>query len=236
MKKVAVLQSNYLPWKGYFDIIHDVDLFLFYDEVQYTKHDWRNRNKIKTKDGIQWLTIPVGPKENYCIAEIQLTCLQKWQKKHWDRLRHVYANAPFFHLYKDFFEDVYLGRQWQYLYELNRYLITNISKFLKIETTFADSRSFPSIGKKHLKLLQIVEQSEAEVYITGPGTKDYLIVDDYAKKNIKVVFKDYQGYPEYHQAFGKFVHEVSIVDLLFNTGSDAPYYIWKWRDQLSKQK
>ena len=116
MTRVAICQSNYLPWKGYFDLIHDVDVFVFYDDVQYTKNDWRNRNKIKTPQGVQWLTIPVG---NHCHCRICDVKLQDsyWQKQHWKTLVQRYGKALHFEVYREFLEDVYLRRQWASLSE-----------------------------------------------------------------------------------------------------------------------
>src|ERR1700681_1938553 len=104
-KRVAILQSNYIPWKGYFDIIHDVDLFVFYDDVQYTKNDWRNRNKIKTPQGTQWITIPVGTNEHRLICEVEIRDTS-WQKKHWKMLQQNYAKAPYFHVFEPFLDYV----------------------------------------------------------------------------------------------------------------------------------
>src|SRR5690349_15770355 len=109
--RVAVIQSNYIPWKGYFDIIHDVDVFIFYDDLQYTKNDWRNRNQIKSSYGLQWLTIPVGQRSDRLICDVQIAD-SGWQKKHWEKLRHSYARAPFFSRYAPFLEDIYLDAHW----------------------------------------------------------------------------------------------------------------------------
>src|SRR5258706_8963894 len=126
-KAVAVLQSNYLPWKGYFDIIHDADLFIFYDDVQYTKNDWRNRNRIKAANGTHWITVPAGTNLNRLICEVQLDD-PGWAKKHWNSISQTYSKAPYFNLYKDFFVDTYRGRSWHSLSELNQFLIVNISR------------------------------------------------------------------------------------------------------------
>ena len=126
MNRVAVLQSNYLPWKGYFDIIHSADLFIFYDDIQFTKNDWRNRNKIKTQSGPAWLTIPVGGDLNRLINEVTLQD-QRWAVKHLKSIQQYYSRAPFFKRYQDFLEDVYLNRQWSHLSKLNQYLIQHIA-------------------------------------------------------------------------------------------------------------
>jgi len=232
MKKVAIIQSNYIPWKGYFDIIHDSELFIFHDDLQYTKDDWRNRNKIKTSTGLRWLTIPVGRNEHRLICDVEITDI-KWQRKHYDILRQTYFNAPFFKLYETFLREIYLEKKWNNLSELNQYLIKTISRdFLGIKTEFMDSRSFIVNGVKHEKLLNLVIAAGTQVYVSGPAAKHYIIEKDYEDAGIQIIWKDYTGYPEYPQSFDNFCHYVSTLDLLFYTGNNAPYYIWGWRDVL----
>lgn len=227
---VAVLQSNYIPWKGYFDIIHDVELFIFHDDLQYTKNDWRNRNRIVTEGGVKWLTIPVGSDEHRQILDVRMGDTS-WQKKHFDMLKASYRKAPYFQKYLPFLEDVYLERKWDYLYELDRYLIERISQdYLGITTKFADSRDFATHGVKHEKLLSMLRSAGATRYVSGPAAKDYIRSADYEAAGIDLQWKDYGGYPVYPQQHGgPFEHGVSVLDLLFNTGEDAPYYIWGWR-------
>ena len=227
MKKIAVLQSNYIPWKGYFDIIHDVEEFIFYDEVQYTKNDWRNRNRIYTAQGVQWLTIPVEGHINQSIDEVKVVP-GKWQQKHWNSLVTSYSKAPFFAKYKPFFEEVYLGRTWVYLSELNQYLIKTISReFLGIETKFTSSRDYRSEGSGHRKLLSLLRDAGATWYVSGPAAKEYIIASDYEKAGIELHWKDYSVYPPYRQMHEPYDPYVSILDLLFNTGEDAPKYIFR---------
>lgn len=229
--KVAVLQSNYIPWKGYFDIIHDVDLFLFEDDVQYTKQDWRNRNIILTQNGPQYLTIPVKADSQTLICECKMADT-KWQKKHFKALMTNYGTAPYFRRYKDFLEYVYMETIWEHLYELNRYLIKHISSaFLGIKTTFSDTTYYPSEGVKHEHLLNLLKAAGASTYVSGPAAKSYILPEDYEEAGIELVWKDYSGYPVYPQRFEPFRHQVSILDLLFNVGDDAPYYIWGWRER-----
>ena len=226
MKKIAVLQSNYVPWKGYFDIIHDVDEFIFYDEVQFTKNDWRNRNRISTPSGIQWLTIPTNGSITQSIDEVSPAGSQ-WQRKHWNTLVTYYSKAPYFSKYRDFFEDFYLGHEWRNLSELNRYLITHISHdFLGIRTEFTNSRDYASAGSGHEKLLSLLISAGAEYYVSGPSAQSYIHEEDYIRAGIELHWKDYSGYPEYPQLNQPFCHNVSILDLLFNTGDEAPAYIW----------
>ena len=119
-KKAAIVQSNYIPWKGYFDLINKVDEFILYDNVQYTRRDWRNRNKIKTPNGLMWLTIPVEVKGNY-LQKVKDTVIgnPKWNREHWQAIIHNYAKAKYFKDYKALFEDLYLGMQERYLSIIN---------------------------------------------------------------------------------------------------------------------
>ena len=223
--KAAVLQSNYLPWKGYFDMIHDVELFVYYDEVQYTKNDWRNRNKIYSKQGLSWITVPVEYNFGQTIIETKIKKQQNWQKENWGKIENAYRKAPYWNMYKDFFYEVYFNMQWDNLYELNRYLIKTISKeFLGIKTEFADSRDFESDGQKSEKLLSLLGSIGVNEYVSGPAAKDYITDEEFAKRGINVIWKDYSGYKEYKQVRVPFEHSVSIIDVLFNTGENAPYY------------
>jgi hypothetical protein len=224
--KVSVLQSNYLPWKGYFDIIYSSDLFIFYDDIQFTKNDWRNRNKIKTQTGPAWLTIPVGGDLNRLINEVTFQD-QRWAKKHWKSIQQYYSRAPFFKHYQDFLEDIYLNRQWSHLSELNQYLIRHIaSQFLGIKTEFRDSREFETQGKKQDRLMGLLKQVGASSYISGPSAQNYIDEKEFEQAGIQLSYISYSGYPEYPQFFPPFSHQVFILDLLFHTGPDAPRYIW----------
>lgn len=198
--------------------------------MQYTTRDWRNRNRIKTPAGVKWLSIPVGADRNRLIYEVKLND-PKWQKKHFDTLKFAYGQAPYFHMYKDFLEYVYLDRTWEYLYELDQYITVFIAKeILGCHTQFADSRDFNKHGVKHERLLSLLENFGSNIiYESGPAAKDYIVPEDYQSAGIQLVWKNYEGYPEYRQLYGEFVHAVSILDLLFHVGSDAPEYIWGWR-------
>lgn len=231
MKKVAVLQSNYLPWKGYFDLIHDVDLFVFYDDVQYTKNDWRNRNQIKTAHGLTWITVPTGKHLSRLICEVELRD-PHWQEQHWKTISQSYGRCPFFSQYTEFFQNCYLQRSWTSLSELNQYLIRTIAtEFLGIRTEFRDSRDFGSSGKASGRLLNLLKKTEAKTYFSGPAARAYLDEAAFAEEGIEVVYKDYGGYPDYPQLHPPFAHNVSIIDLLFNRGPESPSHIWGWRNQ-----
>jgi hypothetical protein len=225
----AVLQSNYIPWKGYFDIIHDVDLFVFYDCVQFTPRDWRTRNKIKTAAGLPWLTIPVGADRSRPIHEVAIPA-PDWQKRHWESLKQNYGKCPHYSRYRPWFEHVYLGTTWTSLSELNQSTIRHIAReFLGITTTFADSREYAAQGHKLERLIDLVRKTGATSYLSGPAARDYIVPESFAEQGVELLWKDYAGYPEYPQRFPPFEHGVTILDLLFNTGPDAPWYIWGWR-------
>ena len=233
MKSVVVLQSNYIPWKGYFDLVHDAELFIFYDDLQYTKNDWRNRNKIKAGNGAEWMSIPVGADSNRLICEVEIPD-KTWQIKHWKTLQYNYSSSPYFRLYRTFFEDLYLGEKWANLSILNQHLIRRIAvDFLGISTVFEDSRQYNLSGQKQDRLLELLNKAGATRYISGPAAKGYVEPSRFVEAGIDLVWKDYSGYPKYSQRFPPFEHGVSILDLLFNVGADAPRYIWGWREAPS---
>lgn len=230
--RVAIIQSSYLPWKGYFDIIANVDVFVFLDDVQYTRNDWRNRNRFKFSGGVSWLTVPCGASRDRRVCDVTLND-PSWQSSHWDAIRRHYGKTPYFEQYRPFFEDLYLSQAWKSLSELNQFATTHIARgFLGLATEFRDSREFEAAGSKTDRLRSILEQVRpaADVYISGPSAKGYLREGELRAAGIEVQYADYSGYPEYRQRFPPFRHDVSIVDLLFNVGPAAPQYIWGWRD------
>ena len=230
MKRVAVLQSNYIPWKGYFDLIHSVDEFVWYDDVQYTKHDWRNRNRIKTPRGVRWLTIPCQAHGKPRIDQVRIAD-PRWAEKHWRILTENYADAPFFARYRDDLEALYFGQRWEILAELNRTFIKKICRdYLGITTHFLDSADFELHGSRQERLLDLLEQVGAEVYLTGLAALAYIDGQEFQRRGIEVEWMSQDGYPAYPQLHGDFAHQVSILDLLFQVGERAPWYIWGWRD------
>ncbi len=221
MKKIAILQSNYIPWKGYFDLIRSVDEFVLYDDMQYTKNDWRNRNKIKTRDGLAWITIPVRQETlNQTIRETKIAN-PLWHKQHWKMLAQNYARAAHFKEYKEVFEELYLGATETYLSEINRTFLVAINALLGIATTIRCSSEFTLAPGKSERLVELCRNLGATTYLSGPAASDYLDVPLFAEAGIGVEWMDYSGYPEYTQLFPPFEHGVSIVDLLFNEGKNA---------------
>ncbi len=225
MKKVAILQSNYIPWKGYFDLIASVDEFILYDDMQYTKRDWRNRNKIKTPQGLLWLTVPVKVKGKY-FQEIKNTELasMNFSKQHWASMEQHYKKAVHFSEVAQWLAPLYQVEYYT-VTELNSAFIKAICAYLNIKTLITTSSDYNLIDGKTERLVDLCKQANASEYISGPSAKDYVVPELFEEANIKLTWFDYAGYPEYPQLWGDFEHGVSIVDLLFNCGKDAPKYM-----------
>ena len=224
MKKIAISQSNYIPWKGYFDLINRVDEFILYDDAQYTRRDWRNRNKLKTPQGLKWLTIPVDVKGKY-FQKINETKISDkgWGVKHWQQIKQNYAKAKNFKKYKDIFEELYLSCKEEYLSEINHKFIIAINQILGIKTKIRFSSEFKIYGNQTEKLINICKQCSATVYISSPAAKTYFDEQLANNENILVEWMDYENYKEYEQLYPPFQHEVTILDLIFNI--DATKYM-----------
>jgi hypothetical protein len=224
-KKIAILQSNYIPWKGYFDLINSVDEFIFYDCVQYTKHDWRNRNKIKTAAGPKWITIPVTTTDLFTttVAEAQVADPQ-WRRKHWSSISQNYSRARYFQDYASVFQCIYEDDETS-LSKINQRLIRSVCDVLEIRTEITDSTKYELIGDKNERLVNLCKQAGAAIYLSGPAAQDYLNESLFAQADIEVQWMDYSGYPEHKQLFPPFDHFVTVLDLIFNEGPNAPQFM-----------
>ncbi|QNK71073.1 WbqC family protein [Variovorax sp. PAMC26660] len=222
MKKVAILQSNYIPWKGYFDLIGSVDEFILYDDMQYTRRDWRNRNQIKTPQGVQWLTVPVRVKGKY-DQKIRDTEIDgsDWAAAHWKALAQNYARAPHFVEIAAWLEPLYLAASYTHLSELNRRFIEAVCTYLRIDTVISDSRDYTLVEGKTERLADLCAQAGGTEYVSGPSARDYVDESVFERSGIQLTWFDYAGYPEYPQLWGEFAHGVTMLDLLFNCGKDA---------------
>lgn len=228
-KKVAILQSNYIPWKGYFDIIDSVDEFIFYDEMQYTTRDWRNRNKIKTQNGLKWISVPVNNKgcqiTGLKISEAQITD-NNWAKSHWDSIKLSYSKTPYFKEYSNFFENLYKScAEETYLCHINYKFIIAINELLGITTKITYDKDYGIIEGKTERLVDLVKKAGGTEYLSGPAAKDYIDEAHFKDAGIKLTWMDYSKYKEYPQLYPPFEHGVTILDLIFNTGKDAIKYI-----------
>lgn len=227
--KAAILQSSYIPWKGYFDIIHDVDVFVFLEDVQFTKKDWRSRNRIKTAGGIKWLSVPVTGGIDQLIHETRIDYSQDWAGKHKKTIQHSYASCDYYGSYRDDILGIF-DKKYETISDLNISAIRKLSDLLGITTRTVDSKDLGAIGKKDDRLIGICEKLGADRYLSGPAARDYIVNEKFDKARIKLEYKDYEGYPEYKQQWGDFNHFLSVIDLIFNCGEKAPYYIWGWRN------
>jgi hypothetical protein len=226
VKTVAIVQSNYIPWKGYFDLMRSVDELILYDDVQYTRRDWRNRNRLKSPAGPRWLTIPVQVKGRY-LQRIDETLVDGsgWSAKHWSTLVSWYGRAPFFEHYRPVLEPLYLETSERHLSQINRRFLETLARLLGISTPVSLSSDHPSDSRKTERLLDICEATGARRYLSGPAARTYLQEDRFRAAGIDVAWMSYDGYPEYPQLHPPFEHHVSVLDLLFSVGEAAPHYM-----------
>lgn len=226
MKKVVITQSNYIPWKGYFDAIAGVDECILYDDVQYTRRDWRNRNQIKTPAGLQWLTVPVQVKGKFeqRIQDVFIDSVD-WSNDHLKAFHQNYKRSKFFDEIYSLMENEYAKNNFVKLSELNRHFIQVICSYLKIDTKITSSSEYQLVDGKTERLVSICQQTNATEYISGPAARNYLDESLFKNAGIALKWLDYSGYQNYPQLWGDFVHQVTILDLLFNCGSDSRDYM-----------
>ncbi|MEO0141382.1 MAG: WbqC family protein [candidate division WOR-3 bacterium] len=220
MRIGGVLQPGYLPWLGFFDQVARAEVFVLLDDVQYTVNDWRNRNRIKTKDGVKWLSIPVMKKGhlNMLIYEMRIDNSQPWQRKHWGTIERNYKKAKFFQDYADELRGFY-ERRWEYLVDLDHELIYWFADKLGIKTKFLVSSRDLMIKTtdKNERLFILCEKIGVDALYVGAAGANYMDPEVYAKRGITVIFQDYK-HPVYTQLFGDFVPYLSTLDLLLNEG------------------
>ena len=227
--KVVILQSVYLPWLGYFNMIGDADIFVFLDDVQWTKRDWRNRNRIRTPQSWCWLTVPVKLEKahyDYRICEVKVDNSQNWQENHLGRLDSFYRNAPYYNEIYPPIKNI-LDKKHKYMVDINYELIFWISDYLNLKSTkflFSQTMNVPFELQKTDRLIWILEKiGKVEYYITGPAAKPYLEIDKFNEKKIKVEWHDYK-HPYYNQNTWEsdiFISYLSVIDLLFNHGKES---------------
>jgi hypothetical protein len=231
MKRVAVVQSNYIPWKGYFDMIAAVDEFILFDDVQYTRRDWRNRNQIKTPHGLQWLTVPIVVKGRYNqkIRETEIH-RSEWAATHWKALWQNYRQASCFPEIAAWLEPLYLDAPYGHLSQLNRRFIEAICRYLDVETRITNSWDYRLLEGKTERLASLCAQAGGTEYISGPRAKGYIEEGVFDAMGIRLTWFDYEGYEAYPQLWGEFIHGVSVLDLLFNCGKQARRFMRRLRE------
>ena len=225
-KRVAIVQSNYIPWKGYFDLIATVDEFILFDTVQFTRRDWRNRNRIKSSRGVRWLTIPVKTRGRYHqrIDETEVSD-PGWARGHWSAIAQAYADAACFARCAPQLEELYAGADESLLTHVNERFLRGISGLLGIQTPISRAEDGPPEADPTQRLVWLCQRAGASEYVCGPASRAYLDEAAFARAGISVAYMDYGGYPAYPQLHPPFEHRVSIVDLLLNTGPDAARYM-----------
>ncbi|WP_299811894.1 WbqC family protein [Tardiphaga sp.] len=230
------MQSNYMPWKGYFDIIAASDEIVLFDEVQYTRSDWRNRNRIVANNATQWLTVPVTVAGKY-FQPINLTEIAdpKWSLRHWNTLRHSYRNSAHFAEWAPILEALYLQvAPLRLLTEVNEVLVRAIAQRLDLPTVFSRGEAIPKRTETATdRLVEICIARGADTYISGPAARAYIDPQRFTQAGVALRYANYTGYPEYSQAQPSFDHHVSVMDLLFNCGSASRLHLKSLRDRES---
>ena len=224
-KRIAIVQSNYIPWKGYFDLIRQVDEFVLYDEVQYTRQDWRNRNRIKTANGPAWLTIPVLGKFGQTIRETRIG-ETTWARSHCRTLTQAYARAPWMGRYRDALDQMYRAADSPWLSEVNELILRTMCEWIGISTPIMRSEDcVKGTDDRVERLVEICAARGADTYLSGPAAKEYLDETTFAKSGIRVEYADYTGYPAYPQPHPPFEHGVTALDLILSVGPEAVRYM-----------
>jgi hypothetical protein len=229
---VVILQPSYIPWRGYFHQIQRADLFVFYDCVQYDKGGWRNRNRIKTPNGVHWLTIPVhsaGSHHGLKIQDVRISSDSHWRRKHKATITYHYRKAPYWDRYADLIDSIY-ETDFEYLADFTCATTIQIARALGIESTrFVRSSELKASGSKTARLLDILQKVGAARYFSGPSARAYLETDLLEAAGVSCEFMNYD-YPDYPQFHGPFAGAVTVLDLLFHVGPHAPEFIWNKRE------
>jgi hypothetical protein len=219
---IGILQPGYLPWLGFFEQMYRSDVFVVYDDVQYDKEGWRNRNRIKTANGVQWLSVPVLFKlsDSPLIMEIKIDNKVNWRKKHLTSIRQNYAKSKYFNDYIGFFEDAY-ARDWECLIDLDMFFIRGLAACLGMgDKQIVCSSGFHIDGDRIGRLINFCRFFRADVFYEGVSGKNYIDEDLFRDQGIRVEYQDYE-HPVYRQLYGEFIPYLSVVDLLFNHGKES---------------
>ena len=220
--KIAVVQSSYIPWKGYFDLIDFVDAFVIYDIVQYTKNDWRNRNRLFVNGEPRWMTIPIARNSlDQTINETRVAS-KNWHTKHWRTIAQHYGNRPGFDVHATWLESLYQSNaERQRLTDINESFLREICSALEIDTPIHRAEAFRLPKDRVDRLVTLCEALGATEYVSGPAAKSYLDESRFQERGLSVSWFSYDGYTQYPQASAQFEHNVSVIALLLNTGLDA---------------
>ncbi len=226
--RLVALQSNYIPWKGYFDLLKTADLFVVYDSVQFTKNDWRNRNVIVGPNGPIWLSIPVqtAGRPTQRISEVYVTD-SRWARKHWTTVVQTLGKRPHFARYHQEWEAWFTeAAQLSLLHDINLVFLRGAASQLSITTPIVDDTEFDlGPGSATERLVALCQLTGATTYVTGPAGLDYMNLDVFRDAALDVEVIDYGDYPVYRQLTDPFTHGVSVLDLLANVGPEASSHL-----------
>lgn len=214
---VAAHQPQYLPWLGYFDKIYRADIFVLLDNVQFKKNEWQNRNRVKTAQGSQWLTVPVRYKYPQLINQVKINNKDKWQHRQRQTVISNYKKAPYWYLLEEFFEEIF-SLKWQYISQLNIHVVKKLAGLLGITRSLyvaSELGEFPEDPDD--RLIALTRHFGADTYLAGGGGREYMNMEKYAESGIEVIFQEYE-HPVYDQLFGDFKPFMSVVDLIYNHG------------------
>ncbi len=224
--RICIIQSCYIPWKGFFDLIGQCDEYVVYDSAQFVKGHWHNRNRIKTKNGVKWLTIPVITSGRLGQSIDQVEIEKPWADQHWSAIEQAYRHAACFNQYASAVKNWYeRADKTVRLTDVNAIFLYGITGLLGFKTRIVGDATYPASGVKTERLLVMIRAAHADRYLSGPSARAYLDEALLASSGIVTEWKSYDGYPEYPQLHGGFEHAVTILDLLFNTGAEAPRYL-----------
>ena len=220
--KIGILQPGYLPWLGFFEQLYQSDVFVIYDDVQYDKQSWRNRNRIKTANGVQWLTVPVLFKlqEAPLIYDVKIDNNPQWTKKHYRAIQLSYSKAPYYKKYIDIFQEAY-SVDWEYLIDIDLHFIKKLAECLEMsDKQIVRSSTLNVKGDRLERLVQICRRFQADIFYEGAAGRNYIDESYFAEHGITVEYQDYH-HPVYKQLYGDFVPYLSVIDLLFNHGEES---------------
>ena len=218
-RRIMVLQPGYLPWLGFFDMLYKSEALVYHTDLQYDKCSWRNRNRIRTKDGWAWLSVPVYIKGHSKdkILDIKIDNTKKWRKRHMNLVTENYKNAPFFERYIGNFEDI-IKKDWDFLVDLDFALINWLMDELHLKKKLIYSHDLSLNGQRSTyRLIKICKQLGADTYLSGSRGRNYIDDSMFMDEGLKLEYHDYV-HPEYKQQFDGFVPYMSVIDLLFNHG------------------
>ena len=219
--RVTILQPSYLPWLGFFEQMSRSDKFVLLDDVQYTRRDWRNRNRIRVRENWIWLTVPVQQKSRFSqsLLETRIDNSVSWRRKHLETLRQHYCKAPFFEKYFPRCQQIY-EKDWEFLFDLCLETINLIKEEMGIETPLLRSSEMKLSGEKTERLVSICRELGATHYLSGESGSDYISQEDFSNQGIELEYQNYE-HPVYPQRYPGFVPHLSTIDLLFNCGEQS---------------